>query len=289
MRSRSDRTVIAAVRKHHGLGNRVRVVLGTRSLARSTGRAFRYAWPVNDAFGARLDELWEIDDATIHPAVSRALTVRYPYRDESLSWLDDAKDDRIWQIRTAHALHLPAAATPWDEELRDLRPVAEIRDRVRAFHDQHLAGSAYVGVMIRAHHVSHDETLKESPLTWYLDRLRTIHEQRPDLRFFVSADTPEAQQAVHAAIPGCVSLTDKGAYNSLDGLTSAVVDLYLMASSAHLLGAHLSSFPELGQRLAGPALALETSRSDPRSVFDPHGDLTVAPDPTLPHLRTSVR
>lgn len=281
-------TIIAAPRKHHGLGNRVRAVLGARALARGVDRSFRYSWPVHRRFGARLDQLWEIDDPTVAPWVSRALATAYPYRDESLQWMDGAARSRIWQIRTAHALHLPAGVGSWEDELRALRPVAPVREAVTAFHERELMGVPYVGVMVRAHQVSHEETLRESPVEWYVARMHQIRAQRPDLRFFVSADTSAAQQTVVDSVPGSVALSDKGDYNTLAGLRSAVTDLYLLAGATHLLGPHLSSFPELAQKLAGPDLKLETSRSDTTTAFDASAASFLVRDPILPHRRTSA-
>ena len=91
-----------------------------------------------------------------------------------LDWLDSAAADRIWQIRTAHALHLPPGATPWGEELQSLEPVDAIADRVRAFRERHLQAEPYIGVMVRAHSVSNVQTLEHSPLQWYIDRMREL-------------------------------------------------------------------------------------------------------------------
>jgi hypothetical protein len=286
--SRPRRWLVAFTKKHHGLGNRVRVVLGSRVLARAEGRRFAYVWQVGPQFGARFDELWEIHDRRVPAALSRALSVRYPYRDHTLSWLDEAQGQRVWQIRTPHALLLPEGVRPWEEELRDLRPTAPIREAVRGFHARHLAGAPYVGVMLRTHPISHAETLQASPVEWYVERLSRLHAAHEDLRFFVSADTPEGLDRLRAEVPGCVGVTEKGPYNSRAGLQAAVVDLYLLAGSAHLVGPHFSSFPELAQKLAGPQLRLETSRTGPSAAFEA-GPLSLASDPVIPHGRDALR
>ncbi len=286
--SDSGRWLVAFTKKHHGLGNRVRVVLGSRVLARAEGRRFAYVWHVGPQFGARLDELWEVHDRRVPAAVSRVLSLRYPYRDHTLAWLDGARGKRVWQIRTPHALVLPDGVRPWEEELRDLRPTPRIREAARDFHSRHLAGAPYLGVMLRAHAISHAETLQASPLDWYVDRMSRIRDAHPELRFFVSADTPDGLRRLQAHVPGCVGLTEKGAYNSREGLQAAVTDLYLLAGSAHLLGPHFSSFPELAQKLAGPQLRLETSRTPPSAALEA-GPLSLASDPVSPHRRDPLR
>ena len=196
-----------------------------------------------------------------------------------------AAADRIWQVRTAHALHLPPGATPWGERLRALRPVEGIADRIRAFHARHLSGRPYVGVMVRAHAVSNAKTLEHSPLEWYLDRMRIIRAEHPEIAFFLSCDSEDAQQRVIAEIPGTVALTDKGAYNSKAALLSSVVDLYLLAGAAHLVAPHYSSFPEIAQQLAGPGIRLETSMTDERTRLSEGDRLAVAADPLHPAER----
>src|SRR5476649_2151929 len=127
-------SLVAVTGVKHGLGNRVRVVLGSRSLAKFEGRNFFYTWHTGSEFGARFDQLWQVDDRVIPRGTARLLSLRYPFRDEELQWLDDAtRADRVLQIRTPHALLLPAGADPWEVQLQALRPVDAVGDRVLDF------------------------------------------------------------------------------------------------------------------------------------------------------------
>jgi hypothetical protein len=262
----------------------MRVVLGARSLAEHEGRSFAYVWPTGRDFGARLDELWEFDARRWSEGRSRALAAVYPYRDGSLVWLDDeALRERVWQIRTPHALNLPPGASDWTAALRELQPVAAIRERIAE-----LAGASdgrpYLGVMIRAHTVAHEATLRESPVEWYLDRIAEIRAMEPGLGLYVAADTDAAFEQVAERFPDSAGQTGKGAYNSRSALRAAVADLYLLAGSCHILGPHYSSFPELARHLAGDAVALETSTSAPSTRFEVQPQLTVG-TPLRPGLR----
>lgn len=277
--------VIAAPRKYHGLGNRVRAVLGARSLARYVRRNFAYTWPLGDRFGARFDELWTIGDRVVPELISRGLAVRYPYRSEDLAWVEDARRQRVWQIRTAHALHLPEGANPWGDELRSLSPAPPIAARIETFYQAYLQGNPYVGVMVRTHPISNRQTLEHSPIEWFVGRMREIAESRPGVRFFVSADTADGQRTILDAVPGSFALDEKGAYNSKAALLSSVVDLYLLAGSGHILAPYYSSFPELSQELAGPTLRLETSMTGRSERLEPDEPLLRAPDPLRPDHR----
>ncbi|MGS0685677.1 hypothetical protein ACVBEQ_11135 [Nakamurella sp. GG22] len=280
-----DNSLVSYNGRFSGLGNRIRVVLGSKMLAQAESRAFYYVWPTGRTFGPRFSQLWEITDRTLPRAVSKALSFKYPYLDHTLDWLDDRRRaDRIWQIRTSHALHLPAGTRSWHEELRSMRPVGQVVDRIKDSYDGGLAQRPYVGVMIRAHAASHTKTIEHSPVEWYLDRMREIRAGDPDVQFFVSSDVAEVQNRVGREIGGCHSLSDKGAYNSVQGVRSAVADLYLLASSSYLLGPHYSSFVELARYLAGEAIPLETSMAAPTGEYSLAAAGQVS-DPTRPHLR----
>jgi len=280
--------VVAVTGRYHGLGNRMRVVLGGQALARFEGRSFRYVWPTGRGFGARLDELWEFHARRWPTALSRALERSFPYRDAGLQWIDDAtRQERVWQIRTPHALALPPGAPSWQASLRALQPVERIRRRILEL-SVASADRPYLGVMIRTNSVSHDATLRESPVEWYLDRIEEIRSVRPDLGLYVAADTDAAFVRVARRFPDCQGQTDKGGYNSRPALRAAVADLYLLAGSCHILGPHYSSFPELAQYLSGTAVALETSTSAPSTRFEAQRELTVG-TPLRPELRSPGR
>lgn len=284
-------SLLAVAGKWHGLGNRVRAILGSRVLARHEGRHFAYVWPTGSQFGATLEQLWEFDAPRVPSAASRLLTPKYPYRDNTLTWLDPAaRAERLWQIRTAHALLLPGQCPAWELDLQALQPSAEIRQLLLRASAQMPPGNPHVGVMIRTNTNAHADTLKHSPVQWYVRRMRQIREFWPEVHFYLSADTPEAFREVRQEIPHCHGQENKGAYNSKEALIASVVDLYMLAASAHLLAPHFSSFPELSQRMAGPGLRLETSMTGPAAVLTadmlagPAG-CSMAPNPLQPHIR----
>lgn len=283
----TGKSLIVAAGKYHGLGNRVRAVLGSEVLSRLENRTFAYAWPTGPAFGAAFDELWEYDRARVPAVMSRVLAWRAPYRDGRLGWLDEsARREKIWQIRTPHALSLPIP-TAWEDELRSLRPVSEVRQRVTGVFDESFSQRPFVGVMVRAHAHSHEATRLHSPVEWYLTRMAAIRRDWPEVGFFISADTEEALHQLQRSFPDSVSQPEKGAYNSKGALVASVADLYLLASSSHILAPHFSSFPEIAQSLAGSRGArLETSQNDvslPSRI-----DLTRVADPFVPSLRRPV-
>ena len=268
-----------------GLGNRVRVVLGCRSLADLEQRSFAHVWPTGRLFGPRLDELWHIREPRVSRVSSRLLTRIFPYVDESLDWLDEAKRrERIWQIRTGSPIRLPPGARDWKDDFRELVPVDEIAVPVGRVFDAELRGSPYVGVMIRAHASMHDESRRTSPVDWFVSRMEQVRSADPDVRFYVSCDVDEVAEDVAARIPGCVFQRGKGAYNSTAAVRASIVDLYLLAGSGYLIGPHFSSFVHLAEHLAGDRLTFETAVASPATAVD-HRAQGLVSDPLRPSDR----
>ncbi len=269
-----------------GLGNRVRVVLGAKSLAQLEHRELYFVWPTGKLFGPKFSDLWEFSGRTIPRAISRGLARVFPYVDETLDWLDDAKRrERVWQIRTGSPLNLPPAALPWQDEFRRLLPVDEIAQKVTSIFDRSLKDAPYVGVMIRAHSVSHSKTRETSPVDWFVRRMRQIRQAAPDVRFFVSCDVEEVQSSVMEAVGGCVAQFDKGGYNTVEGVRSAVADLYLLASSGYILGPHWSSFVHLAEYLSDGKVQMETAAQTVTGRVDYFSSGRVA-DPLRPFDRS---
>ncbi|GAB2455793.1 O-fucosyltransferase family protein [Jatrophihabitans fulvus] len=251
--------LIACLKPYAGLGNRVRVLLSARALAVAEQRRFAYCWPTGKPFGARLQDLWQFDEPEVRPAVVRALALRYRYRDETVEWRAAARRERRWLIRTSQPVQDADGSSDWWADLRALVPETGLAERIVEFHRRFLAGAPYVGVMIRAHQHSHAQSREQSPVSWFEQRMREIRECAPDVSFFVSCDVPEVQAALASQFGSTFGLADKGGYNSREAIRSAVVDLYLLAGAAHIIGPHYSSFPEMALHLAGGRVELETS------------------------------
>ncbi len=279
--------MVAVTGRYHGLGNRMRVVLGAQALARFEGRSFRYVWPTGRGFGARLDELWEFHARRWPEALSRALE-RFPYRDSGLEWIDDAaRQERVWQIRTPHALTLPPGAPSWHASLRAMQPVEGIRRRILELYEAS-ADRPYLGVMIRTNAVAHDATLASRRWSGTSTGSRRSARSGPSSASTSRPTRMPRSSGSPAGSPIASGRPTRAPTTAVPALQASVADLYLLASSCHILGPHYSSFPELAWHLAGAAVALETSTSAPSSRFEAQGELSVG-TPLRPELRSPGR
>lgn len=270
-----------------GLGNRIRTSLGGKNLAEASGRRFFVVWPTTAAFEPRFDQLYKgrLGLPMARP-VSRALAVRYPYRDENVRDIQASADALVWQVRTGGVLELPPGVRSWEEDLRQLQPVDEVAARVLEVFGW-FGEEPYVGVQVRTHAVSHAKTTAASPEEWYVSRLDEVRAANPDVRFFLSCDVPAVQSRLMARYPGSLSLQDKGGYNTVRGVQSALADLYLLASSAYIIGPAYSSFVETAVRMAAHLVPYENSIKERADIRLEH--LTHAPDPLRPDWRQPIR
>ena len=274
--------VVAYNTRGNGLGNRLRMTLAARNLATARNREFAVVWPTGSRFRPRFSDLWEGDLGHPLPLILAQLLGRfYPFRDGHIRNIDSDADSRLWLIRTGGGLELPDGVRDWEDELRELVPIAAIADRIEKLHAQ-FHGAAYLGVQIRSHPVSHSQTKTLSPVEWFEHRLAEIHETDPTLRFFFSCDEEEVKSQFLDLSPGSVALDEKGPYNSVRGVQDAIVDLYLLASSGYIIGPSHSSFVELAVYLSDHTVYLETSMK----VAQLHVDsLETVPDPLRPSRR----
>ena len=138
--------------------------------------------------------------------------------------------------------------------------------------------------MIRAHAVSHQKTKDTSPVSWFVERMAAIRDGAPDTLFYVSCDVPEVQEEICSRFGNCVAQREKGSYNSVAGVKSAVVDLYLLANSSFMLAPHFSSFLHIARHLGRDRVPFETPVTPPRAGFR-EVSLGMASDPVQPWLR----
>ncbi|MDO4901460.1 hypothetical protein [Actinomyces sp.] len=269
-----------------GLGNRVRALLSAKALAEREERALFYVWSTDRYFGPAMDELWQFDAGHRVPRwISRAAApIHRFYGPGPTSITARMRAERLWQIRSGgQPVTWDDAMRPWTEDFRALVPVAEIAERVNRVFDDSLRGQRYVGVQVRSHTVSHAKTLESSPVDWFEQRMRAVREQYPDALFYLSCDTAEAQARIMNSFDGCVALTDKGGYNTTEGVRSAIVDLYLLASAQYFIAPSYSSFPEMAIHLSDHAMPFE--RPDQPLAEELSLDAGLVNDPLKPAIR----
>jgi len=235
-----------------GLGNRVRTVLSGLAYAEATGCRLRVVWAPNQQCGAGIDQLWE------HPLTLESLPRARWLAKLSGGWEEHLTDDDMdlarfrrpmLALQSSQAFSNPRGLA-WPLQLRQLTPIAEIRDRIAARWPALDTPAPLVGLMVRAHQSAHAHTTASQPVTYALQRLVAIQTVAPTAKVFLSCDSPAVSERIRAEAD-VVELPGKGEFNSVRGVQDAVCDLYLLASCQWIVGSHLSSFSEIAGLVAG--------------------------------------
>lgn len=244
------------IRTHNGLGNRLRAVVTGVEWARLADREVRVAWPTGRRFGAALGDLFETDLPTVSDVRSRVVAALT--RGARTIHTLRSDDPRPTLVVFASDPFVLDDGTQISEGplLRRLVPTPAVVERMRSIDAWN---RPVVGVMIRAHPLAHPETRRASPPEWFYERMAQLRSTDPDVRFFLSTDSPEVSRQVHARFDGVYELADKGGFNTRRGLVDAVADLYLLAGTTYILGSHWSSFTGTAWHLAGHG-GFESSR-----------------------------
>lgn len=244
-----------------GLGNRLPLVLSAQSIADVEGRTFYYHWPVGEQdgkrFGARFDELWEYSGGTAIDEPGPTPAVEF-FSQSGFGDLESVRGEPVISVVGNGAIPQFGGSRHWSTMLPELRPTEEVRDLSAAPLGR--LGQEFVGVQVRAHPtLTHQKTLAESPLEWFIARMLSIREERPDAVFYLSCDVWSAEERIREAVSGVVSLPKAGAYNSREGLIESVADLLVLSRSQRIIAPYASSFAKLAWNMARRRIPFETS------------------------------
>lgn len=246
-----------------GLCNRLRAILSALEWAEMERRRLLVAWPMNSTFNARLEDLVRTPPITIHPKfVSLAAKLVGGYRSEKS--IKAETDKWLLVVSTGSVLKREGKFIEYGPRLRSINPSAEVQRRIDSIA---IPTGPTVGVMIRAAEHSHRYTLAASPPEWYFARMEQLRDEVPNVTFFLSTDNPQISREVHSRFPGTLEQPNEGPYNSRLSIIKAMADLYLLARTEFILGAHFSSFSETAALLSGHG-GYETSRLRPLESWE---------------------
>lgn len=248
-----------------GLGNRMRALLSSLGLAEEQGRDFAFVWDHRSSdFRPNLEDLWVTDlkEWSQPRALATALRHGWFLESDMREWPSDAMNRKVISLRTgSYIINAEGDRYAWGKHFRELTPVAAIEERISAPWKS-LVGRQFVGVMVRAHSEAHQKTKDASPVSWYVRRMNELQREYPGLAFYVSSDTQSAVDEIRSEVRDVISQSDKGPYNSVEGVQAAVADLYILSSSHGILSPYWSSFAAMADSLAASRVPMENSKDE---------------------------
>lgn len=106
-----------------------------------------------------------------------------------------------------------------------------------------------IGIHIRRG--DHKRSIALSPTAAFIDRMNEEIMKNANTRFFVASDSEEDKTLLKSRFGDrmITSNMDKGDRNSTNGMQDAVVDLYCLASTKHIIGSFYSTFSLVASEL----------------------------------------
>jgi hypothetical protein len=297
MKSSAHRGLIA-VRPIGGLCNRLRVISSFQVLARDTGRELGVCWVPSKGFSDEdLSELFEndlvrienaefdelcADGLCLHEAISAGWGGERTWRGDPTAGMGEILDRTATPLVTYHGVHaldglvgsaaaqLPDSfAADYLVELRSWRPIAPLRrvvDELAATFD-----SRTVGVHARRGdaviHPRMGRYFRQSSDAEFFARMDRLLRDDPGTTFFLATDSAETDARFRERY-GSVVRTNRAKRfvesvpaQPKENQRDAVVDLFTLARTRHVLGTCYSSFSRAAADLGD--LSLEVVLAHP--------------------------
>ena len=206
-------------------------------------------WPAEHRFEADLTDLWEAPCEVVSVERWNEMIHSTQSRECPLPPCPDWNEQVIY-LETCHDFYKILPLDPSIYASR-LRPVTSILKRVAATGGKMIsgAGGPVVGVHIRTN-AKHTETQANSPMEWFINRMRELKELIPGVAFFLVADSDRVSVELQRAGVGPLfeQCRPRG-YNTRHGIEKALADVYLLAKTDYILGSYFSSFSYMAAML----------------------------------------
>ncbi len=259
-----------------GLANRMRVIASCMYWQAISNVTFHYYWPCDEGLKATFEDLFEpLPNVPIRPLNRRLkiimLSQHWPRIFRHLLWrfyrlflyrhiLSDKeirnlkKEDNIQSLY--HILpNQPILLTsceefgPNDIYFRYFQPVITIQERIAAIQ------STFPPVIYGIHIRQTDQiiSIKYSPVSLFMDKMKEILETQPDAHFYLSTDDPTVERRFLDIFGDKIIRIKHKSFerNSLKGMQEAVMDMYLLSKTSKIYGSYWSSYNQAAARISG--------------------------------------
>lgn len=269
-----------------GLGNRMRAMNSAAGLAERTGHQLRVVWEKDPSLACRFRELfippgkievietipydrayfWRLDLWIYRPRENCR-----PSFKKIIGLIQDRRFDLVWSYNDVEFI----MKAGWDfDSIRRSRevllfsgneflegpfgrdlfvPVSEIAERVCEVRGRF--GPNTIGVHIRRQ--DHTWAIDQSPEQMFVDRMEELVAEDDRASFFLATDCPETEQRMRERFPGRILTSEpERSRSTWAGMRDAVVDMYCLAQTSHILGSYWSTFSEMASRLGGVSLEI---------------------------------
>jgi hypothetical protein len=272
----------------YGLANRMRAIASGLELAQKTKKKITLVWVNDGELNCSFQELFQPIDALpilIKPVlwqftknskqdkpilklttklVNKMMGFDYCVKEVDGETLREGGKWNIHSVINQHkSVYIQTCADFMENDsmLKQFKPVAELQAQIDARTKNFKSNT--VGLHIRR--TDHSESIKNSPLSLFIQRINEELCQDSDACFYLSTDDPETATSLRELYGEKILVFPKDfSRNSVQGIKDAVVDLFCLAKTRKIIGSFNSSFSNIASRISQIDLCIVTRKS---SIF----------------------
>lgn len=243
------------VKPNGGLGNRMRVIHSAMLLARLRGqKKITVLWKKDDGLNAGFYQSFEpVPNVCIRQNLAVMGLQFYTFKNlPGFRFIDDNilmkhRFDKAFWLQGRKNFLINGCFDFLSHEEENLyaffKPVSEIRRRVEKLKQSFSPFT--VGVQIRR--TDNIPAIVNSPVEWFVNEMNKAVQANSEATFFLCTDDPECENQMRSLFGNRIlTQQDKSlSRNSVEGIESALVDMYGLASTRFILGSYQSSFGEV--------------------------------------------
>lgn len=139
-----------------------------------------------------------------------------------------------------------------------LSPVSDIKQKVDElcidFDDN------CIGVHIRR--TDNQLSIKKSPIEKFIELMKAEEKQNPEQKFFLSTDSPRAENDIEKAFKGKIIKYDKELSRKKEqGVKDALIDMLCLSRTSKIIGSYWSSFSEVAAEMGNIPLVIAANET----------------------------
>lgn len=264
------------LRVNSGLCNRMRAISSALALSRAAGRQLRIYWFNTRALKCPFAKLFEpIDGVEVVDVATGRLRAlwstgawrlkvagrRTPYdlflSGDKIKELEDKDVDLADVVSQAERCGIETYGRFYGEPPYhgDLVPRRELAAEAEGTFAAATAGGGGRTVGVHIRRGDNDASIQISPVDLFVKRMEQEVGRDPEVRFFLSTDDQDTEEAMTRLFPGRVTVRPKDfSRTSTRGVQDALVDLLVLSKCPLILGSYWSSFSQTAAEIGGATL-----------------------------------
>jgi len=252
-----------------GLGNRMRSVDSAIELSKCTGKKLRVIWDANEELNASFSalfkktELFEVEETRTayfprklkekSAVFFKKMGINYPFgtdlvlhekdirrlNEKNVDFCGLKKYDKIF-------IFINGSFMKPEKPFEAFKPSREVSTRI----EKVMKGFSPRTIGIHIRRTDNAEAIKNSPLEKFSELIQKEQEEDASTSFYLSTDSPEAEEFIKEEFPGRVITYDKElSRSSEEGIKDALVDMICLSKTEKIIGSYYSSFSEVASMI----------------------------------------